>query len=452
MSYWGAAAAAWRYDRWDFGRRAGHREQKLAKLLEHARASSRFYGELWRDVPVGAALELFPSVTKNQLMDRFDDWVADPDVTFEDVRRFYDTQDNVGHLFRGRYLVCRSSGTSGVQLALLHGPDTRQVNDALRLVRGFPDAATRWRCYRRGGRIAAVYADARHHIGNGTTRLAMNNERTAKYVHLVDAYAPVESTLDGLNQFQPAQLYGYASGIDRLAEQQLAGRLAIDPVQIVSNGEAVHDVGRERIERAWPKAHVGNEYTATEVGVIAVSCAAGFSHVHDDWFIVEPVDAAGQSVDEGELAQGWLLTNLANFDQPLVRYEMTDQIRRWADGCPCGRRGSYVKLEGRAFDRGTMEGSSGPVEILPVALIAAMVDIPGPPFDRYQLRLGPGNHVEVRLDAADRERAFAAVKETVQELLGRSGVEVRVELAPGGVVPDPTTGKTPQVTWVDRSV
>ena len=64
-------------------------------------------------------------------------------------------------------------------------------------------------------------------------------------------------------------------------------------------------------------------YSCTEGGFISFQCSEGHLHVNDDWVILEPVDANGKPVPPGTLSDKLYLTNLANFVQPVIRYEVT---------------------------------------------------------------------------------------------------------------------------------
>ena len=70
-------------------------------------------------------------------------------------------------------------------------------------------------------------------------------------------------------------------------------------------------------------------------GVFSGFCGHGI-HLPDDLIIFEPVDVDGRPVGAGELSHRVLVTNLYNHLQPLIRYEVTDQITLAAGPCPCG--------------------------------------------------------------------------------------------------------------------
>jgi phenylacetate-coenzyme A ligase PaaK-like adenylate-forming protein len=61
------------------------------------------------------------------------------------------------------------------------------------------------------------------------------------------------------------------------------------------------------------------------------------------------VDADGNPVPYGQLSHKVFLTNLSNFTQPLIRYEITDRvILREGKECGCGDERLWIDVEGRS--------------------------------------------------------------------------------------------------------
>jgi phenylacetate-CoA ligase len=85
-------------------------------------------------------------------------------------------------------------------------------------------------------------------------------------------------------------------------------------------------------------ASLFDAYVMTEAGLIGTECQhrAGV-HVSEDLVLVETVDEANQPVPPGVPAAKVLVTNLANYAQPLIRYEVTDRVTLSSEPCPCGR-------------------------------------------------------------------------------------------------------------------
>src|SRR4051794_1462562 len=78
----------------------------LAEMVAYARANSPYYRELYRDLPEKIDdPTMLPVASKPSLMDRFDDWVTDRQVTYEQVQEFVADPERAGERFHGQYLV-----------------------------------------------------------------------------------------------------------------------------------------------------------------------------------------------------------------------------------------------------------------------------------------------------------------------------------------------------------
>ncbi len=74
-------------------------------------------------------------------------------------------------------------------------------------------------------------------------------------------------------------------------------------------------------------------------------------HLNEDSCIFEPVDKDGQPVRPGERAAKMYVTPLFNHAQPLIRYELTDEVTLIGEPCPCGSGlGRIDDIQGRADD------------------------------------------------------------------------------------------------------
>lgn len=91
-------------------------------------------------------------------------------------------------------------------------------------------------------------------------------------------------------------------------------------------------------------------YQASE-GQIASACGHGNLHINEDLVFIEIYDEDGFPVNQpGVAGTRMLLTNLVNYAQPLIRYEMNDMIVL-GDKCPCGSKFRVVdRIIGRNDD------------------------------------------------------------------------------------------------------
>jgi phenylacetate-coenzyme A ligase PaaK-like adenylate-forming protein len=143
--------------------------------------------------------------------------------------------------------------------------------------------------------------------------------------------------VSALNDYQPDIMVMPPSAAARLADEQASGRLAIHPRTILSSGEVLTDAARARFRAAWG-ADLYDTYVMTETGLIGAECQhRGGIHISEDLTIIESVDDRHQPVPHGTTGAKVLVTNLTNYAQPLIRYEVPDRVTLSPDICRCGR-------------------------------------------------------------------------------------------------------------------
>jgi phenylacetate-coenzyme A ligase PaaK-like adenylate-forming protein len=159
---------------------------------------------------------------------------------------------------------------------------------------------------------------------------------------------PLDELVAALNTAQPEALIGYASVMGLLAQEQLDGRLGIEPRTVVTGAELLTEDAEQRIGAAWG-VRAFQVYATTEAPIVAASSAgADALEVPRDLVVVEVVDERNRPVQPGEPGHKVLLTNLVNRVQPLIRYELTDSLRQEAASPDHGHLRATV--EGRADD------------------------------------------------------------------------------------------------------
>ena len=106
---------AWRFRRGDDDAIARRQRYRLEALVRYARTASPYYRRLYRHQPSGPVnLQALTPVAKRDLMAHFDEWVTDPDITLESLKRdFLSDPALAGSLYLGRYHVVTTSGTTG---------------------------------------------------------------------------------------------------------------------------------------------------------------------------------------------------------------------------------------------------------------------------------------------------------------------------------------------------
>ena len=190
---------------------------------------------------------------------------------------------------------------------------------------------------------------------------------------------PMAELVDRLNDMAPTVLATYPSAAVLLASEQRAGRLRIPLREVWTGGEELSPGMRQFVQTAFG-CPVANSYGASEFLSLAAECRLGGLHLNSDWAILESVDERGHAVPSGVAGATTLLTNLANHVQPLIRYDLGDQVTLHSQACGCGSHLPRIEVQGRSDDTLHLRASGGrTVSVVPLALStvldAAMVPV-----------------------------------------------------------------------------
>ena len=102
------------------------------RLVAFARERSPFYRDAYQGLPAGRLDPArLPIVTKRALMDRFDDWVTDPAIDLDGVTAFLADREHIGERYLGRYVIWKSSGSTGEPGIYVQDGDALETFDAL---------------------------------------------------------------------------------------------------------------------------------------------------------------------------------------------------------------------------------------------------------------------------------------------------------------------------------
>jgi phenylacetate-coenzyme A ligase PaaK-like adenylate-forming protein len=391
------------HDSWSRAQLASHQQSAFVRIVRHAQASSPFYRDLYRGIEMSDDLDSvrLPMTNKRQLMDNFDAVVIDKRLRRVELERHLAQARGDEWLF-GRYRVVASAGTSGLRGIFVYDRSAWRVVLANTI---------RWQRFNGIGprlprrvRICSIGADNPMHV---TSRIPMSSDVGLFRLMHIEATEPIAAQNAALNAFQPNALMPYPSVAALLAREQIDGRLSIRPSVVATHSELLTAAMARLIEQAWG-AEPFNHYGLTEEPHVGTDCAmhAGL-HLFEDTVMVEIVDDDYRPVGDGEMGTRWLLTNLYNRTQPLIRYEVTDMLRRAAEPCTCGRPfGLVTTVGGRAEDllRLPRSEGSGMVLVSPMVISLAVEGCAG--VREYTAEHDDGG-IRLQLvvpDAADRAR------------------------------------------------
>jgi putative adenylate-forming enzyme len=423
---------------------------RTADLIAFSRRHSPFYREAWRHLPPGApALSTLPIVTKRALMARFDDWVTDRRVDRRGVEAFIADRSHIGDRYLGRYVVWKSSGSTGEPGIYVQDDGALAVYDAmLALQLQAPHLAGRYAYgfLAQGGRAALVAATGDHFASIASWRRVCRGAPWPN-ARAFSVMEPLPDLVAALNAYQPAFLGSYPTTLALLAAEQRDGRLRIAPAIVWSGGECLLPSTADAIRRAFRSILV-DEYGASECMSIAFSCSAGWLHVNADWVVLEPIDRDGRSVRAGESSHSVLLTNLANRVQPIIRYDLGDSIVANPEPCACGSPLPAIRTEGRRDDVLALRARDGSiVRLTPLALTTVVED--AITCHRFQLVQTAPDRIAIRLgiEKPDARKAeWNAAAKALRAYLAHQALDnVEICLDAQPPVPDPRSGKLREV-------
>ncbi len=396
--------------------------RSLARLVRHAVDRSPLYREHLAGVDLSGEITLseLPTVTREELMDGFDGWVTDSRLTLTGVQAHLEALDRPDELYLGRYRAMTTGGSSGKKGVFIFDSHEWSVVLALTL---------RWsRLMGVGPRLpnrvrsAVVAAGNPMHI---TYRVAVTADVGLAKILRLEATTPIPELVDALNDFQPEHLHAYPSIAALLADEQEVGRLRISPRVVSTSSELRTEEMTERIRVAW-RAEPFDCYGITEVGLFGNDCEYHRGiHAFDDLFIFEVVDEAGRPVAAGEAGYHLLVTNLFDYTQPLIRYEITDMIAVNPEPCPCGRPFPLIEsIEGRSDDILYLsDGIGGEVPVHPMHFrspMAAARDV-----RQYQV-VQRAESILLRIvlsDGANRDHTRRRLSAALDQKLRQAGAE-----------------------------
>src|SRR5215208_4873527 len=426
-------------DRWTRRQLEEHQGRALHRMREYAYARSLFYKRFHKgftDQPLGD----LPILTKQMVMEHFDELVTDPTVRLADVEAHLAALRGGDELFNGRYRVASTSGSTGRRGLFLWNPG---------------EWATVLASYNRSFDWAGVGAGLTHR-----TKMAVVSSTTPWHQSArvgasvsspwvptlrIDSGDPLESIVERLNSFRPKVLVAYASMAHLLAEEQLAGRLRISPSFVFGSSEVFTAQARRRVQEAWDKKPF-EVYAATETAGIASECEQHRgTHLFEDLVITEVVDENNKPVPPGVYGEKVLVTVLFSRTMPLIRYEMSDSVRpATSPHCPCGRPFALIDgIQGRAEDVLRFAAASGgQVSVQPIVFHRVMDAVPA---GGWQVAQGPDG-LTVLLSGVREGFADAYLVDSLRRELEAQGAlvpPVKVRRVPN--IPRTTAGKAPLI-------
>ena len=159
----------------------------------------------------------------------------------------------------------------------------------------------------------------------------------------------IENIVKKLGDLQPNIISSPPSMLKILAREKEEGRLAVNPVKLISYAEVLYPDVREYLRRIF-NCKVHEIYKCSE-GAIAITCRYGSLHVNEDIVAIQLVNRDGTPTAPGNPCHKLIITDLHKSSLPIIRYELNDIITLSTEKCRCGSHFRVIeKIQGRSDD------------------------------------------------------------------------------------------------------
>ncbi len=414
---------------------------RLKNILRHVLKYSRFYQGYYKEHGItikdieDISVKDLPPISKELMMDHYDDLVCDRFLKRKNLEEFLSRSKEPREKYRNLYTVIHTSGSCGTISLFVYGPEDWAAIKAMvvaRVLKPSPHFFSRIKLSFIGatdGHYAAIS------LSSDVPRLL------ARFLPL-PVNSPLESIDQKSNAFHPDVVCGYASGVHLLAQEQLKGNITIRPERIICTSDPLTHEMREEIKQAFGREPV-NLYAASESLCMAAQCERQEDlHLFTDWHIFEAVDNDLRPVPAG-VPGNLLLTNLSNYTQPLIRYQMHDEIV--INEKPCGCKSPFPtirNLAGRQEEFLWYDTADGKRDYIhPIVLVELFVA----GLKKFQVIQTRRDEMlmKVMVDG-NQDAVFAAIRQRMHEILSGKKLEktVRLNLEVVQEIPnDPVSGK-----------
>lgn len=337
---------------WSRDQLSAERQRALRETLAFAKANSPWHAARLQDIDADSFTESdltrLPVMSKHDVMSNWDDVVTDRQL------KLAECNDHIGAKLEGsgdyyyldRYMVIATGGSSGVRGVFPWGwqefIEIACATFRYQLRDEPPERLT-------GQRVLAVVEAGE--IVHGSPFLFSVSTDPEAAVQWFRADMPIADLVAALNAAQPTQINGFASALQELGAEALAGRLRISPRRVTTNSEPLLPETRAAVHQAWG-VEINNMWGCVEGGHLGIECDAHEGmHLSEDLLITEFVDSSGQPTTDPDAIERVLLTSLFGRTLPLIRYELTDIPVPQAEPCSCGAPFAMISdVKGRADD------------------------------------------------------------------------------------------------------
>lgn len=306
-------------ERWNLEELEALQALRLQKLIRHAYANVPYYRRVFEE------RRLTPSDIRAPV-----DLYKLPILTKQSVRR-YAKELRASNVPRFRFRLGRTGGSTGIPLELLLDHDCILFDHAL-IQRHWS-----WAGYRPGDRVVFLrgltLVPADEHQGTYWRFDWGENKIYLSGFHL--SFDVMPFYVEKLQEWRPKFIAGYPSCMFTLARFMQHEDVRIPVQAIFTSSEKLSELERKVIEQQF-QCRVWDRYGTGERLVVTQQCEYGAYHQNAEFGVLQVDSPVGEPARVGQ--KGMLvLTGLANYSMPLIRYAIEDVGSLVQGNCPCGR-------------------------------------------------------------------------------------------------------------------
>jgi len=219
-------------------------DKRLKKIVKYARENSAYFNELYKGIGDNFKLEDLPVTNKIDMMKYFDTWVTDKNINMKRIEKYTQNIDNVGRMIDNKYLIFKTSGSTGNPATILYDKQNIDVASAVAVFRTFARKQDFDAFMKNGKKTAGVFANYGFYLACGMSRYLQLQMPRKKNKITIDVNEKEQEIIRRLNEFNPAMLSGYPSNLAVLADYD---ELTIKPNVVITGGELLTDEIRKKL-------------------------------------------------------------------------------------------------------------------------------------------------------------------------------------------------------------
>lgn len=411
--------------------------RRLTALVKYAKEHSEFYRELYSHTnSTDFELSDLPTTSKMELMEDLDRVFTADELHRGDVEEFFEDKCNLGKVFQSRFALSHTSGSQGQPMIIVQPLENLELLYALQASRGNHEDVGLTEIVEHlvtPARVAAVTLNAGFYPS--ASAIQHVPEAARQFLEVLQLSSTDDDLIGRLNDFHPTHLTSYASVLHELARQVEAGKLVLKPhlKQVVNISERLIPKTRDYYTTVFG-APVLDDYAMGECLFLSNGCpTSGGMHVNSDWAILEVVDEKNRPVPDGEPGAKVLVTNLANWALPFIRYEVGDIVTMATEPCGCGSNLPLIeRVDGRDSDVFHISDSGGQTSITPIMFEHALAHVVD--AREYQIIQEQEKHFRIRVEPlpgkqVDVPAARRAIQKHLESYQLNRQLNVEVEIA-----------------------